>query len=216
MRPGLCLLAERRPQCRSGAGRAAAGWHLRNNLFKYHAACYLTHAPIECAKEIRLKNNFPPERVKQILLRIDSGADKVCNIPHPTTGLEAKFSLRQTVAMALTGVDTAALDSYNEAVTQDPRIKALRDKMAIDFKPNWAHSQAEMAIQLDDGTTIEATHDSGIPWADLASSARRSRPNSRAWSRRCWAQPAPSACTMSSSVSTGWQMWASLARASAK
>ena len=42
-----------------------SGWHLRNNLFKYHAACYLTHAPIECAREIRLKNNFPPERVKR-------------------------------------------------------------------------------------------------------------------------------------------------------
>lgn len=149
-------------------GEPPQGWHLRNNLFKYHAACYLTHAPIECAKEIRLKSNFPPERVQKILLRIDSGADRVCNIPHPTTGLEAKFSLRQTVAMALTGVDTANLDSYNEAVTQDPRIKALRDKMAIDFKPGWTHSFAEMAIQLDDGTTIETKHDAGIPWADLA------------------------------------------------
>jgi 2-methylcitrate dehydratase PrpD len=148
-------------------GEPPQGWHLRNNLFKYHAACYLTHAPIECAKEIRLRSNFPPERVKKILLRIDSGADKVCNIANPTTGLEAKFSLRQTVAMALTGIDTANLDSYNDAVTQEPRIKALRDKMAIEFKPNWAHSLAEMAIQLDDGTTIEANHDSGIPWADV-------------------------------------------------
>ena len=40
--------------------------------------------------------------------------------------------------------------------------------MSIEFKPNWAHSLAEMAIQLDDGTTLEATHDSGIPWADVA------------------------------------------------
>ncbi|MBL6618402.1 MAG: MmgE/PrpD family protein, partial [Reyranella sp.] len=54
-------------------GEPPQGWHLRNNLFKYHAACYLTHAPIECAKEIRLKSNFPPERVKKILLRIDAG-----------------------------------------------------------------------------------------------------------------------------------------------
>src|SRR6266404_6247132 len=153
-------------------GEPPAGWHLRNNLFKYHAACYLTHAPIECAKEIRLKSYFPPERVKRILLRIDAGAEKVCNIPNPTTGLEAKFSLRQTVAMALTGVDTANLDSFNDAVTREPRIKTLRDKMAIEFKPNWEHSLAEMAIQLDDGTTLEATHDSGIPWSDVAKQRR--------------------------------------------
>ncbi len=153
-------------------GEPPQGWHLRNNLFKYHAACYLTHAPIECAKEIRLKSNFPPERVKKILLRIDAGADKVCNIESPTTGLEAKFSLRQTVAMALTGVDTANLDSYNDAVTQEPRIRALRDKMAIEFKPRWAHSLAEMAIELDDGTMLETRHDSGIPWADVAGQRR--------------------------------------------
>jgi 2-methylcitrate dehydratase PrpD len=148
-------------------GEPPRGWHLRNNLFKYHAACYMTHAPIECAKEIRLRSNFPPERVKQIVLRLDSAADKVCNIPSPTNGLQAKFSLRQTVAMALTGVDTANLASYNEAVTQEPRIKSLRDKIAIDFKTGWTHSLAEMAIQLDDGTTLEASHDAGIPWADL-------------------------------------------------
>jgi 2-methylcitrate dehydratase PrpD len=149
-------------------GEPPSGWHLRNNLFKYHAACYMTHAPIECAKEIRLKSNFPPERVKKILLRLDAAADKVCNIPNPTTGLEAKFSLRQTVAMALSGVNTASLESYNAAITQEPRIKALRDKVAIDFRTEWPHALAEMAIQLDDGTTLEARHDSGIPWTDVA------------------------------------------------
>jgi 2-methylcitrate dehydratase PrpD len=156
----------------SALAEPPSGWHLRNNLFKYHASCYLTHSPIECGKEIRLKSNFPPERVKKITLRIESGADKVCNIPNPTTGLEAKFSLRQTLAMALTGVDTASVDSYNEAITQEPRIKVLRDKMAIEFQDGWTKSQAEVSIQLDDGTTLEATHDSGIPWADVAKQRR--------------------------------------------
>ena len=153
-------------------GEPPSGWHLRNNLFKYHAACYMTHAPIECAKEIRLKSNFPPERVKKIVLRLDAAADKVCNIPNPTSGLEAKFSLRQTVAMALTGVNTASLEAYNAAITQDPRIKALRDKLDIDFRTDWPHALAEMAIQLDDGTMLEARHDSGIPWADVAKQRR--------------------------------------------
>ena len=29
-----------------------------------------------------------------------------------------------------------------------------------------------MAIELDDGTTLEATHDSGIPWTDVARQRR--------------------------------------------
>jgi len=153
-------------------GEPPSGWHLRNNLFKYHAACYMTHAPIECAKEIRLKSNFPPERVKKIMLRLDVAADKVCNIPNPTSGLEAKFSLRQTVAMALTGVNTASLEAYSAASTQDPRMKVLRDKLDIDFQTKWPHALAEMAIELDDGTTLEASHDSGIPWSDVAKQRR--------------------------------------------
>ena len=29
------------------------GFHILNNLFKYHAACYMTHAPIEAARALR-------------------------------------------------------------------------------------------------------------------------------------------------------------------
>src|SRR5881392_3543756 len=37
------------------AGLAAPpnGFHIFANLFKYHAACYLTHGPIECARSVR-------------------------------------------------------------------------------------------------------------------------------------------------------------------
>ena len=74
--------------------------------------------------------------------------------------------------MALAGVNTASLESYNAEITQEPRMKALRDKVDIDFRTNWPHALAEMAIQLDDGTTLEARHDSGIPWADVAKQRR--------------------------------------------
>ena len=143
-------------------GEPPSGWHLRNNLFKYHAACYLTHAPIECAKEIRLKSNFPPERVRKITLRIDSGADKVCNIPNPTTGLEAKFSLRQTVAMALTGVTDAGgrvahgaglshnggMNDRSQGLTAASR-KALAERLAARQRELRAEIAAQMRTQDD-------------------------------------------------------------------
>src|SRR5439155_14554808 len=77
-----------------------------------------------------------------------------------------------TVAMPLSGVNTASLEAYSAAITQDPRIKALRDKLDIEFRTDWPHAMAEMAIQLDDGTTLEARHDSGIPWSDVAKQRR--------------------------------------------
>ncbi len=74
------------------------GFYIRGNLFKYHAACYLTHAAIECARQIAARPGFAADKVRSISLAIDRGADLVCNILVPRTGLEAKFSLRFTVA----------------------------------------------------------------------------------------------------------------------
>src|SRR3984957_17500386 len=49
-----------------------AGLHLFANLFKYHAACYLTHAPIECARRLREEHRLVPEAIAGITLRLDA------------------------------------------------------------------------------------------------------------------------------------------------
>jgi 2-methylcitrate dehydratase PrpD len=147
--------------------------HLRANLFKYHAACYLTHAPIEAARRLRLEHGLTPERIARIVVRIDNAADRICNIAAPRTGLEAKFSLRQTVAMALTGIETGALASYAEEFTADSRLASLRDRTEFDFQSGWPHPRAEIDLHLTDGTRLHAKHDAGVPAADLTEQGRR-------------------------------------------
>ena len=149
------------------------GYHLRNNLFKYHAACYLTHAPIECARKLRREHAIDPAAVRETSLKVDAGASKVCNILAPKNGLEAKFSLRLTTAMALAGIDTARLDAYSETTAQDRALTTLRDKINVDFEPGRAHTQARLEVTLNDGRTFEASHDSGVPERDLAEQGRR-------------------------------------------
>ena len=149
------------------------GLHMRNNLFKYHAACYLTHGPIEAARKLRDDHGVTPDAVQKIVLRIDQATDRVCNIAKPTTGLEAKFSLRLTTAMALAGLDTGRLDSYTDANAADPQLAGLRDKMEIDFQNGWPHTLAEMDIHLTDGRVITARHDAGIPAPDVAEQGKR-------------------------------------------
>src|SRR6266849_3164287 len=149
------------------------GYHLRGNLFKYHAACYLTHAPIECARKLRREHAIETSAVREASLKVDAGASKVCHILAPKTGLEAKFSLRLTTAMALAGIDTARLDAYSEATAKNPALAALRDKVNVDFQPAWPHTQARIRLTLADGRVLEAAHDSGIPELDLQEQGRR-------------------------------------------
>jgi 2-methylcitrate dehydratase PrpD len=153
--------------------RPQHGWHLCDNLFKYHAACYLTHAPIECARALRLEPGFAPGAVREAVLKLDAGAATVCNIPAPRTGLEAKFSLRLTTAMALAGLDTAALGSYSEKTAGDPLLASLRDKVTVEFQRDWPHTVAELELRLADGSVLRARHDSGVPASDLAAQGRR-------------------------------------------
>jgi 2-methylcitrate dehydratase PrpD len=149
------------------------GFHLRANLFKYHAACYLTHAPIECARRLSGEHRLAPEAIRHVTLRLDRSCDLVCNIPAPTNGLESKFSLRQTVAMALAGIDTASLLAYSEKNAQDPALIELRERIAIDFVEGWPQTLAELDIELADGRRLAARHDAGVPAADIAEQGDR-------------------------------------------
>ncbi len=149
------------------------GWHIRNNLFKYHAACYMTHAPIEAARKLRQQHGVTPERVERIRLRLNAACDRICNIPAPRTGLEAKFSLRLTTAMGLAGVDTGRLSSYSEAVAADPTLIGLRDKVEFDFRNDLPSTLAELELLLTDGTCVTAQHDSGLPMTDVAAQGQR-------------------------------------------
>jgi 2-methylcitrate dehydratase PrpD len=151
----------------------ANSFHILANLFKYHAACYFTHAPIECALGLRRAHGLVPEAIAGITLRIDASTDRVCNIEDPTDGLQSKFSLRQVVAMALSGIDTASLDAYSERNAQDPVLVRLRRRLVLQFQNGWPQTVAEMEIELADGRRIAARHDAGVPEADLVEQGRR-------------------------------------------
>ena len=154
-------------------GDPPGGFHIRNNLFKYHAACYMTHAPIEAARKLREQHGLTPGDIAQIRLRLDETCDRVCNIPAPTTGLEAKFSLRLTTAMALAGVDTGGLGSYSEETAADPTLIALRDKVEFDFQNGRPNTIADLELVLTDGRSVSTSYDSGVPASDIQEQGRR-------------------------------------------
>ena len=148
-------------------------FYLRENLFKYHASCYGTHASIEAIHNIRKRDGVTPEQVKRMTLRVETGSDAVCNIPLPKTALEAKFSLRFMGAAALAGADTGSLGFYSDDKTRDPALVALRDKTKIELVEGWPMMQAEAVIETNDGRVLRETTDAGIPGSDVALQGRR-------------------------------------------
>jgi 2-methylcitrate dehydratase PrpD len=149
------------------------GWWIANNLFKYHASCYMTHAAIESARKLREQHGFAPDQVERIDVRLEEACDRICNIPAPATGLEAKFSLRLTTAMGLAGVDTSRLSTFSREVAADPVLIGLRDKVSLDFRTGIPNTFTEIELLLRDGSRFTAQHDAGIPAADVAHQGKR-------------------------------------------
>jgi 2-methylcitrate dehydratase PrpD len=149
------------------------GLHLRANLFKYHAACYLTHAAIEAARSLTAEHAIVPEQVKSVRIRVDRGCAGVCNIAEPRTGLEAKFSLRFTLALALAGADTSKLSVYSDEAAHDEEMNRLRDRVTVEFASGWPITLAEVEIALNDGRVVTARHDAGVPARDVDDQGRR-------------------------------------------
>ena len=140
-------------------------WLISQTLFKYHAACYLTHAAIESAGAIR--GGLRGRTVREITVTVNPSLLSVCNIHEPRTGLEAKFSLRATTAMALLGDDTADPSTFNDRRIGEHDLQDLLHAVTIVTDESLASTQSHVRVALAGGATLDRTSDTGIPATDL-------------------------------------------------
>ena len=148
----------------------AGGDYLLRNLFKFHAACYSTHSTIEAVAALRREHALAAAQVSAIRVVAGEGCS-ICNIQQPSTGLEAKFSLRATAAFALLGIDTGALETWDRVV--EPAVTDVLERVEVDLVPGMSLSESRVAIVRADGTEIVRAHDCGEAPADKAVQSRR-------------------------------------------
>jgi 2-methylcitrate dehydratase PrpD len=145
-------------------------WMLPETLFKYHAACYLTHAAIEATARLAT----PGADVDAVTLRVNPAILDVCGIPRPVTGLEAKFSLTATTAFTVLGIDTTDPASFTDTNANDRRVQQLIERVTVTPDPRLSSTQARVELRQA-GETTSADYDSGVPAVDLAAQGRKLR-----------------------------------------
>ncbi len=139
----------------------------QNICFKYHAACYLTHSSIEAVSNLCNGNLFAPGDIESVEIRVNAGHFDVCNIQEPGTGLEAKFSLRFTAAMAMAGLATSSISIFTDALTQQPELIALRNKVRVTAHTS-PNPESIVTITLITGDTYSEAVNVAIPMTDLS------------------------------------------------
>jgi 2-methylcitrate dehydratase PrpD len=146
---------------------APDGWHLYRNLFKHHASCFMTHAPLDALKNLRGRTPFGPGDFERLVVRVEPHYHRVVLTPPPTTGLEAKFNLPFCLALALSGADTGAMASFDDAHARRADLHALAARCTVETVRDMHFESAEVEVVLTDGRRFKAFHDSGEPERDL-------------------------------------------------
>jgi 2-methylcitrate dehydratase PrpD len=136
-------------------------------LFKYHAACYLTHSALEATKHLKAIHELNIEDIEQVVITVSQGHFSVCNIQKPVNGLEAKFSLRFACAMVLAGIDTAGIEAFNDDLTNREDMIRWRDRIRVEAFPD-PRAESRVEIHLCNGEILQQDWDVAIPATDLS------------------------------------------------
>ncbi|MBU2534038.1 MAG: MmgE/PrpD family protein [Alphaproteobacteria bacterium] len=160
-------------QARSFSAGGNVPMEVEKNLFKYHASCYLTHSTIEAVAAIRRQHEIDLDDLKELKIFMAPASRKVCDIPDPDSGLEIKFSIRHLAAMALDGVNTAALESYTDETAKADKYAKARQKITIVEKELSGRHAGAVSIETTDGRTMVGEVDVGRPATDVEEQWRK-------------------------------------------
>lgn len=131
-----------------------AQYELSLNMYKPYACGLVVHASIDGCVELRREHNLQPEDIERVELRVWPMVLELTGKKNPQTGLEGKFSVYHAAAVAL--IYGAANESeFSESVVRDPRVTALRDRVAVTTDPKVGKLEAYVTIRLRNGTVLE-------------------------------------------------------------
>ncbi len=140
------------------------------NSYKPFACGIVIHPAIDAAIQLRNENRLTPEMVDSVALRVHPLVIELTGKKTPQNGLEGKFSVYHSVAIAI--IDGAAGErQYSDRAVLDPRTIELRDKVATTVDPAVKSDQVDMTITLKDGRKLHkfiehAIGSSEVPMTD--------------------------------------------------
>ena len=151
-----------------GAGLGET-WNLTSNGHKLYPSGSLTHPMIDAVIALMTEHDIAPADVDGIALRVSVPASRFTDIVSPTTGMEAKFSLRHCAAAAVTFRWMGTEQLVDEVLTR-PDVVDLRDRVKLTADPALGKQDADVEITLTTGASVSAQvrGNRGTPAAPLS------------------------------------------------
>jgi 2-methylcitrate dehydratase PrpD len=123
------------------------------NTYKPFACGIVIHPAIDAAIQLRNQYHLTADQIERVDLRVHPLVLELTGKKTPQIGLEGKFSVYHSVAVAL--IDGAAGEKqYSDRAVLDPQTVALRGRVNATVDPSIRSEQVDMTIVLKDGRTL--------------------------------------------------------------
>ena len=129
-------------------------WEIALNTYKPHACGVVCHPVIDGCLRLRDQHGVTPAQIAAVALRVHPLALKLTGIRAPRGGLESKWSLYHSAAVAF--CDGAAGEAqYTDARVHDPLVAGLRERVTAEADAGLREDEAQVVVTLTDGRRID-------------------------------------------------------------
>ena len=105
-------------------------WEIAGNGHKPYACGVVLHPSIDAMIALSRSSNLAPAAVERAELRVNPLAVRITGIAEPQTGLQSKFSIGHSAAVAFTD-RAAGIAQYSDERAKDPQVIALRSRVTV-------------------------------------------------------------------------------------
>jgi 2-methylcitrate dehydratase PrpD len=129
-------------------------WEVALNTYKPFACGIVIHPTIDGCVQLRDEHGLQADQIEGVALAVHPLVLELTGKKTPQVGLEGKFSVYHSAAVALIrGAGGEA--EYSDACVRDPRVVALRERVNATVDAAMHEDQARITIRLKDGRTLE-------------------------------------------------------------
>lgn len=147
------VLATERKLSAITAGLGAT-FEISRNTYKPFACGIVIHPVIDACLQLRKEHRLAADAIERIDLRVHPLVLELTGKKTPATGLEGKFSVYHSSAVAIVR-GAASPKEYTDPVVRDPAVTALRDRVRAEAQPGIREEEAYVTITLRDGRKLE-------------------------------------------------------------
>ena len=142
-------------------GDLGSRFEIAKDTYKPYACGIVIHPAIDGAIQLRDEFNLQPEQIKSIDIKANPYQLELCGKKTPQTGLEGKFSVYHSVAIAL--IDGRAGEKqYSDEAVRHPKTISLREKITVEIDKQLHKKSGEVTITLNDGRVLNKVIESAV------------------------------------------------------